>query len=1088
MPRDRYEAPPSSDEEDDEPRERRSNLVAMTVGTSLAGPTTRKSEFVSVLTSPQKVPRQRVPTGLREEAEGWDHAEPEDEVDPMMVHLLDEDGEDEVPPESEEEEAAKVPRKQRPSDNPLQQWLDDDRDIFLDEIMRLEGRGAYSAQTACAGGCGSRRHICRCVDCVGDELYCEHCIVHKHQAMPLHRIERWGNDGYFEKVSLKTLGLVVQLGHTFGERCPAPKQAPGNKFLVIHTNGLHEVAVDFCGCGQRSLHTTQLLRARWYPATGTNPVTAATFAVLDHYHLLSFESKCSCYEFYSALARETNNDGLMPSRDRYEDFKRMTREYFNLETLKRAARGHHPDRSANIKEGSCALLCPACPHPDKNLPPGWEDVPEDRKFLYALFLAIDANFRMKRKDVSSEEKDPGLGDGWSFYGEVKKYMAHLEKNWDQKQERSTCVAHDAVDKPDRDARGTASSGIGTVDCARHNLKRPRAVGDLQQGEKYLNMDYMFFMGLENSSELQRLFVSYDIACQWHKNIWERMKIYDSSVQLRGGKLFVTFLVPKWHLAAHIEECNILFSFYLTRFVGMTDGEAPERGWANANPLASSTREMGPGFRRDVINDHFNDWNHKKIVALGKTMLKKVEGAIPEMVRTQGDLADMEETLPPDVVKVWEEGVVRWENDAREPNPFRKTKTYKDVSQVRLEMAKEAALDVAGVEVQEEMHCTEMIAMGLQLEEQQRELGWDLSRVGLHQTAKQELSLVDRAAKLRRKIGAWMDIQVKFLPHVGVLRGEEEATRVRRARTHAEATTPGVAAHELQLWLPSAIKKRVACDVEIYRYEFRLREGQAHEALAKLRHELLVRSHLYKNKDRHARGVKANTRAITGIEAASERIRRAAETYRVGRKALLALGEVLEEPEWKKELKELKETDVREMKDGLIGNADRQQGKKDRQTKARAKERSKNDKVPLSWIWRTHGAVEDGGEDPALNEALHIEWAKTRARAWRWSEEVDLLEEEMRRIAQFLAWTGSWWERQKGRREDLEGALGEGLEAYASRQAARQRGLRSRFLQMWAGLPALIEKGRGAVAAELAEAATDAAAVAAGKELVDWVDT
>jgi hypothetical protein len=57
----------------------------------------------------------------------------------------------------------------------------------------------------------------------------------------------------------------------------------------------------------------------------------------------------------------------------------MTREYFNLETLKRAGRGHHPDRSANIEEGSCALLCPACPHPNKNLPPGWENVPEDRK-------------------------------------------------------------------------------------------------------------------------------------------------------------------------------------------------------------------------------------------------------------------------------------------------------------------------------------------------------------------------------------------------------------------------------------------------------------------------------------------------------------------------------------------------------------------------------------------------------------------------------------------------------------------------------------------------------------------------------------
>jgi hypothetical protein len=363
-----------------------------------------------------------------------------------------------------------------------------------------------------------------------------------------------------------------------------------------------------------------------------------------------------------------------------------------------------------------------------------------------------------------------------------------------------------------------------------------------------------------------------------------------------------------------------------------------------------------------------------------------------------------------------------------------------------------------------------------------------------------MSVVDRGAKLRRKINAWMDIQVKFLPHLAVLRGEEEATRARRGRSRPEETPPGMGAHELTLWLPSAIKKRVACEAEIYGYEFRLREGQAHEALATLRHELLVRSHLYKNKDRHARGVKANTRAITAIEAASERIRRAAETYRVARRALLALGEVLEQTEWKKELKELKETDVREMKDGLMGDPDRQQGKKDKATKAKAKERSKRDKVPLSWIWRTQGAAEDGGDEPALNEgtwrciwkgcgtdelsvALHIEWAKTRARALRWTEEIDLLEEEMRRIAQFLAWSGSWWDQQKTLREDVDAALREGLEGYASRQAARQRGLRARFLTMWAGLPAVIQTGRGAVAVELAEAA----AAAARRELVAWED-
>ncbi|KAJ7096002.1 hypothetical protein C8R43DRAFT_964421 [Mycena crocata] len=52
------------------------------------------------------------------------------------------------------------------------------------------------------------------------------------------------------------------------------------------------------------------------------------------------------------------------------------------------------------------------------------------------------------------------------------------------------------------------------------------------------------------------------------------------------------------------------STYLLHY-GQTDGEAPERGWANANPLANSTKEMGPGSRRDALDDHFDDWNRLK---------------------------------------------------------------------------------------------------------------------------------------------------------------------------------------------------------------------------------------------------------------------------------------------------------------------------------------------------------------------------------------------------------------------------------------------------------------------------------------------
>jgi hypothetical protein len=65
-------------------------------------------------------------------------------------------------------------------------------------------------------------------------------------------------------------------------------------------------------------------------------------------------------------------------------------------------------------------------------------------FLYALFLALNANFRLKRKDVSSEEKDPGLGTGLAFFGDVKEYMEHLDKHWDQKQEVSLIALSQTV--------------------------------------------------------------------------------------------------------------------------------------------------------------------------------------------------------------------------------------------------------------------------------------------------------------------------------------------------------------------------------------------------------------------------------------------------------------------------------------------------------------------------------------------------------------------------------------------------------------------------------------------------------------------
>ena len=83
-----------------------------------------------------------------------------------------------------------------------------------------------------------------------------------------------------------------------------------NDFIVTDTNGIHEVGLDFCDCGTPQPWFVQLLRFRWWPATTSNPKSAATFRVLKHFQLLSFESKTSAFKFYNTLARATDNTGL----------------------------------------------------------------------------------------------------------------------------------------------------------------------------------------------------------------------------------------------------------------------------------------------------------------------------------------------------------------------------------------------------------------------------------------------------------------------------------------------------------------------------------------------------------------------------------------------------------------------------------------------------------------------------------------------------------------------------------------------------------------------------------------------------------
>jgi hypothetical protein len=49
--------------------------------------------------------------------------------------------------------------------------------------------------------------------------------------------------------------------------------------------------------------------------------------------------------------------------------------------LKRGGRGHDEAGVSATKDGELAVMCPSCPHPGINLPDGWEEAPEDQRYV-----------------------------------------------------------------------------------------------------------------------------------------------------------------------------------------------------------------------------------------------------------------------------------------------------------------------------------------------------------------------------------------------------------------------------------------------------------------------------------------------------------------------------------------------------------------------------------------------------------------------------------------------------------------------------------------------------------------------------------
>ncbi|KAJ7481074.1 hypothetical protein B0H11DRAFT_1724414, partial [Mycena galericulata] len=952
-------------------------------------------------------------------------------------------------------------------------------DSYLVEFLTLEGMGCVARDfcPACPAGTRAPEPKYRCRDCFFPDLLCASCCVKKHKDHPLDRAEAsafftgsvWNGEN-FERVTLKSLGLRVQMGHTGYETCDNPV-AGHQDFTVINVNGFHPVAVDFCGCaneGTAGDRRQQVLRRSWFPATHKEPQTCATFGALETFHIMTLQGKVTTYDFYSGLEKLTDNTGLVKIKDRYKSFMRMMREWRHLKMLKRAGRGNDSKRTvAETAPGELAVLCPACPQPGVNLPQDWASATGEDRFLYILYLAIDACFRLKRRLVSSEAKDPGLGTGWAYFTEDGPYRQYLLSVTDQKEatQMSTCSGLAALDYANtKFSRGYGSTGVGLGVCARHEFVQKTGAADLQKGERYANMDYIFASLLRHHDARLVKFISYDICCQWSKHLIERLKKLPNNIRLTVVMTLV-YLIPKLHIYGHKLLCQLLFSLNYTPGSARTDGEGIERPWANIGPVATSTREMGPGSRHDTLDDHWGHWNWQKLVGLGALLKKRLLIAIPERNYQRDSLATFTANQA-EHVPLWKAAVEEFEVDNTKPNPYEIPKSGISEHDVRLEFAQEEAEEAArGIPAIHNVSPSAFILAGLDLEEQQRRVRIEVE-ARKDQTTKQTAELLEKRTKISRYIARFRALQSAYTPAAMQALAERPVPQPGKEEEEAARV------ETVPLFLPSALsedQRATGCNRGVVAIETRLRDAQCRSALDQIRNALHVKSRFRTYKGGQVRHQGATTRARNLMNRNDRKIRIHAEKYIAARDAKRRLvGEA--SVGWrrlnpKKDLRCMESADdaaqrnkrkvLGKGKKRAVGAPPTAEEKRDGVPEGgRGRDRPSEGRRSVSWIWM--GVESDAS---ATNEAilagLRAEWAKAWARTRRWTEEVRLLKEEMRRIPISLRWRAAWWvDRSEG--DGFTGYHAEGTRAYALRQASLMRRLADHFEMMWDGLQGLEE--------------------------------
>jgi hypothetical protein len=254
----------------------------------------------------------------------------------------------------------------------------------------------------------------------------------------------------------------------------------------------------------------------------------------------------------------------------------------------------------------------------------------------------------------------------------------------------------------------------------------------------MNMDWSLCEALAstNIGDIGEILHIYDINCQYCRYLPERI-LRNQMLQI-PDHITISPAIGLFHVHGHKSSCLYRYATSYVPGAGIVDGEVLETLWSVLNSVAATTRTASLAHRAEVLDDHMNDSNWKKMIGIGiyyfyyiisllhtlplvKAIIRRYHRATENVVDARIAFDNLNEAAPAHCVAEWESTIETAEGD-RQSNPaamdvmHSKIKSGQTMKQITAELMREDGMDISAVP--DNGDNTEWLLNGLNLEDDQ----------------------------------------------------------------------------------------------------------------------------------------------------------------------------------------------------------------------------------------------------------------------------------------------------------------------------------------------------------------------------------